>query len=136
MLKGTGKAYRQARALRLDMTLPEMLLWQELRKRQTGYKWRKQHPSGFYVLDFYCDAAKLCVELDGRAHDVEEQARKDAGRDRWLLSKGIMTLRIPAIEVLRNLAGVLAHIDAHARERAPLHRPSDGPPPPGELGEE
>jgi very-short-patch-repair endonuclease len=69
MLKGTGKSYRRARELRRTMSLPEVLLWQHLRKQQTGFHWRKQHPAGPYDLDFYCDSAKLCVEVDGEAHD-------------------------------------------------------------------
>jgi very-short-patch-repair endonuclease len=136
MLKGSGKAYRRARELRRVMSLPEVLLWQQLRARQTGYHWRKQHPGGPYDLDFYCDRAKLCVEMDGEAHDRGTQPLKDARRDAWLASQGILTLRIPAAEVLANMEGVLALVEANARERAPLHRPADGPPPPGKLGED
>jgi len=136
MIKGTGKAYRCAGTLRREMSLPEVLLWRQLRRRQTGYKWRKQHPAGPYVLDFYCDAAKLCVEVDGEAHDRGNWPRKDALRDAWLAQHEIATLRIPAAEVLGNMEGILAFIDAHARKRAPLHRPADGPPPPDELGKD
>jgi len=136
MLKGTGKAYRRARELRRDLSLPEALLWQQLRRRQTGFKWRKQHPAGPYDLDFYCDVAKLCVEIDGRSHESAGRPAHDARRDAWLAEHGIATLRIPAADVLRNMEGVLAWIDIHARKRAPLHRPPDGPPPPAPPGEE
>jgi len=136
MLKGTGKAYRRSKQLRREMTLPEVLLWQQLRQNGTGHHWRKQHPAGPYSLDFYCDSAKLCVEVDSEAHERGDRPERDARRDAWLAENGIETLRIPAVEVLRNLEGVLAHIGVHARKRAPLHRPSDGPPPPAELGEE
>ena len=136
MIRGTGKSYRRARTFRREMSLPEILLWRQLQKRQTGYKWRKQHPAGPYALDFYCDAAKLCVEVDGEAHDRGGQPRKDALRDAWLEGHEIATLRVPAAEILGNLAGVLAVINAHARKRAPLHRPTNGPPPPDELGED
>jgi very-short-patch-repair endonuclease len=130
MLKGTGKAYRRARTLRREMTLPEILLWQQLRRRATGFKWRKQHPAGPYDLDFYCDAAKLCVEVDGEAHERGDRPAKDARRDSWLASQGILTLRIPAADVLADLECVLIHILTHARERAPLHHPA----PPGVFG--
>ena len=136
MLKATGKAYRRARTLRREMSLPEVLLWQQLRRRQSGFKWRKQHPAGPYDLDFYCDAATLCVEIDGEAHERADHPGRDARRDAWLAHHGIFTLRIPASEVLNNLEGALAFIAAHARERAPLHRPSDGPPPPAAPGED
>ncbi len=118
------------------MTLPKILLWQALRKLQTGYKWRKQHPAGPYDLDFYCDRAKLCVEVDGEAHGRGDRPRKDAIRDAWLAEHGVITLRVRAVDVLKNLDGVVAQITEAARRRAPLHRPADGPPPRAELGEE
>jgi very-short-patch-repair endonuclease len=118
------------------MSLPERLLWSQLRREQTGFHWRKQHPAGEYDLDFYCDRAKLCVEVDGEAHDRGDQPAEDALRDAWLARQKILTLRIPASEVLANLEGVVTLISSATRERAPLHHPSDGPPPPDELGEE
>jgi very-short-patch-repair endonuclease len=136
MLKGTGRARREAKAQRRQMTLPEVLLWQQLRRDRTGLHWRNQHPAGPYALDFYCDAAKLCVEVDGEAHERGDRPARDARRDAWLAKNGVTTLRIPAAEVLRNLEGVVRLVSETARERAPLHRPSDGPPPPAELGEE
>jgi very-short-patch-repair endonuclease len=116
MLKGTGKAYRRSRALRREMSLPEILLWQQLRRQATGRKWRKQHPAGPYSLDFYCDAAKLCVEVDGEAHDRGNRPARDKERDAWLVRHGIATLRIPAAEVLGNMDGALAFIDHRASE--------------------
>ena len=136
MLKGTGKAYRRARELRRELSLPEVLLWQQLRRRQTGFKWRKQHPAGPYDLDFYCEAAKLCIGVDGESHARGSRPRHDARRDTWLAGQGIATLRIAAADVMRNMEGVLAWIALHARERAPLHRPADGPPPPAAPGED
>ena len=116
MLKGTGKAYRTSRDLRRTMSLPEILLWRQLKGKVAGGKWRKQHPAGPYSLDFYCDAAKLCVEVDGEAHDRGDRPVRDARRDAWLARHGIFTLRIPASEVLKNIDGVLAFIDARAGE--------------------
>jgi very-short-patch-repair endonuclease len=117
MLKGTGKAYRRARILRRQMSLPEVLLWQQLRRQQAGYHWRKQHPAGPFDLDFYCDRAKLCVEVDGEAHDRGNRPGKDARRDAWLALHDILTRRIPAAEVLGNLDGVLASICEIAKQR-------------------
>ena len=109
------------------MSLPEVLLWQQLRKRQLGNKWRKQHPAGPYDLDFYCDAAKLCVEVDGEAHERGDQPVRDARRDAWLAGRGILTLRIAAVEVLNNLEGVLAQIATTAQRRcADLQSPANG----------
>ena len=116
MLKGTGRSYRRAKRLRREMSLPEVLLWQQLRGRD-GEKWRKQHPAGPYVLDFYCDAARLCVEVDGEAHGCGTAPATDARRDAWLAAQGVATLRVPAAEVLHNLEGVLVGIGEAVAER-------------------
>ena len=57
------------------MSKPERLLWGALRKNKLGLRFRKQHPAGPYVLDFYCDSARLCVEVDGESHDFTALAR-------------------------------------------------------------
>jgi very-short-patch-repair endonuclease len=128
MLTGPGTTVARARRLRKTMSLPEVLLWQQLRTRPGGFKWRKQHPAGPFSLDFACLQARLVVEIDGEAHDRGANLARDEARDEWLMAQGYRTLRIPAREVLRNLEGVLAYILAHCQ---PLHRPpaADGPPP-------
>ncbi len=92
----------RARKLRDEMSLPEVLLWQVLRGEPDGVKFRRQHPLGPYVLDFYCASAKLCVEIDGISHDMGDRPERDARRIAWLASQGIETVRIPASEVLRS----------------------------------
>ena len=119
---------KRARTLRRKMTLPEVVLWQQLRRRPDGLKFRRQHPAGPYVLDFYCDAARLCVEVDGAAHGFGNVPDFDGRRDAWLADAGIRTMRFPAIEVLENLDGVMQQIILECRA-LPLHHPSDGPPP-------
>ena len=69
MITGPRDIVKRARTLRSEMTLPEGVLWRELRKRPKGLKFRRQHPAGIYVLDFYCAAARLAVEVDGAVHD-------------------------------------------------------------------
>ena len=91
-----------ARRLRRRMSLPEVLLWKVLRGSGIGLHFRKQHPFGPCVLDFYCDAAKLAVEVDDYAHGTEDQPERDARRDAWLAAKGVRTFRIAAREVLRS----------------------------------
>jgi very-short-patch-repair endonuclease len=125
------------------MTLPEMVLWRELRKRPKGLKFRRQHPAGIYVLDFYCAAARLAIEIDGSAHDGHLAARADARRGAFLRSQQVATLRVPASEVLGSLEAAVARIvevcverilQLSRFQRVPLHHPADGPPPP--AGEE
>ncbi len=120
------------------MSLPEVLLWQALRKAPGGLKFRREHPTGEYSLDFYCGDARLAIEVDGEAHARGARPARDERRDAWLAAKGIVTMRVPAVEVLRDLDAVLQGIVAEARSRLPLHHPAapGGPPPRGELGEE
>jgi very-short-patch-repair endonuclease len=77
------------------MTGGELGLWVRLKGRQLdGYQFRRQHPVGPYILDFYCEAARLAVEVDGYSHEVGDAPAYDARRDAWLLEHGITTLRI------------------------------------------
>ena len=110
MLQGDGASPMRARDLRRKMTLPEVLLWQRLRWRPAGLKFRRQHPAGPYVLDFYCHEARLIVEVDGMAHDSEEAAMHDNGRDAALTAKGLRVFRIAAADVLRDADGAAADI--------------------------
>lgn len=82
------------------MSLPEILLWQILRRHPGGVKFRRQHPIGIYTLDFYCAEAKLAIEIDGIAHDMGERPAADKARDLWLKQKGIDILRLAAKDVL------------------------------------
>ena len=137
--KGRVDAVRQSRRLRREMSLPEVLLWQELRQRPGGLKFRRQRPAGRKLsLDFFCSDARLAIEVDGEAHGCGDRPAQDAARDTWLSNVGVATLRIPAVEVLKNLPGVVEHIIITARARLPLHHPAapGGPPPLDELGED
>jgi very-short-patch-repair endonuclease len=111
------------------MSLPEVLLWRELRKRPGGFKWRKQHPAGPFSLDFACLAARLAIEIDGEAHDRGSSPAYDEARDEWLMAQGYRTWRIPARDVLTDLDAVVRYAVHLAEQCQPLHRPSGGPPP-------
>jgi len=115
-----------ARRLRRQMTLPEVLLWERLRGSKTGAKFRRQHPIGIYVADFYCASTRLVVEIDGIAHDMGTNPARDEARDHFLAQGGYTVLRIPAVDVLKDLDRVVEMI---AQTVSPLHRPADGPPP-------
>ena len=91
-----------ARKLRRAMSLPEVMLWQLLRRAPDGVRFRRQHPLGVYALDFYCAAAKVCIEIDGMAHDISERAARDGERDAWLRGQGIEVVRVAASEVLKS----------------------------------
>ncbi|MGH6988028.1 MAG: endonuclease domain-containing protein [Caulobacteraceae bacterium] len=110
---------KRARALRREMSLPEVILWDALRqKRVQGLRFRRQQPMGNYILDFYCPGVNLAVEIDGADHGEPDREGHDARRDRWLLAQGVRVLRFPAASVLdeESLEGVL---EAIARAAAP-----------------
>jgi adenine-specific DNA-methyltransferase len=101
----------KARSLRGRTTDAERSLWRSLRNRQLGgAKFRRQHPIGGYVVDFYCQEAYLAVELDGGQHVASDMNRQDERRTAELMSKGIRLLRFWDNEVLTNERGVLQKI--------------------------
>ena len=108
---------RRAKALRREMSLPEGLLWQHLRGRPCGLKFRKQHPAGGYVLDFFCARANLAIEIDGIAHGMGDRPQRDARRDNWLRDHRIDTIRFPASDVLRDPIAIAESVVAHALNR-------------------
>lgn len=99
------------------MSEPEVMLWSRLRGRAEGRPvFRRQYPFGSIILDFYCPAAKLAVEVDGSTHWTEEKIAKDEARDRWLDRQGISILRIGAGAVYRNLSLVADGVILRAQE--------------------
>ena len=89
----------RSRELRKNLSLPEVLLWNELRQ-QSDVKFRRQHSLGDYFLDFYCAKAKICIEVDGIAHDMDDRPERDEERDRLIGAEGIEVVRIAAREIL------------------------------------
>ncbi len=119
-VSGTNEAFQRARQFRRELTKPERLLWWALKADKTGFHFRRQHAAGPYVLDFYCDRARLCVEVDGPSHELT--TAHDEARDRYLARWGIKTLRVPAQDVLTNLQGVVDLVTETASAR-PLRQP-------------
>ncbi|WP_347302954.1 endonuclease domain-containing protein [Croceibacterium sp. TMG7-5b_MA50] len=116
------------------MTKPELMLWGVLRTRPAGLKFRRQHPVGPFVLDFYCPACRIAVEVDGIVHDMGDNPARDIDRDSWLRQQGIEVIRIAAADILNDLdrvAGAIVRCCA-----TPLHQPAAGPPPHAAHGED
>jgi len=112
-MRAPAKTFKLARRLRRELSLPEVVLWSRLRRGQLdGLLFRRQHPIGAYVLDFYCPAARLAVEVDGFSHDAPERFEHDRRRDAELAEYGVRTLRFLATDVLSDdrLEGVLLMI--------------------------
>jgi very-short-patch-repair endonuclease len=112
VLRQPIKHVKRARQLRKEMTLPEVLLWVQLQKRPGGHKFRKQVPSDPYTLDFACLKVRLCIEVDGEAHNRGDQPQRDIVRDRVMAERGFETVRLSACEVLNNMEGCVMAIIA------------------------
>ena len=109
-----------AKHFRRALTLPEGILWRAIKGRKAGgLHFRKQHPLGPYVLDFYCDSCRLCIEVDGSSHGAGNRPVRDAHRDLWLEGLGIRTLRLGAMYVLEDIDGAVAMILAQAEDGRP-----------------
>ena len=129
LLQSPIKQVKRARRLRRELTLPEVLLWQALRKRPNGLKFRRQFPVGPITTDFACLERRLIIEVDGEWHNLGDQPRRDAARDAFLMREGFRILRLAAMDVLKNRDGVVHGIVAACEEVGPLHQPAAGPPP-------
>jgi very-short-patch-repair endonuclease len=136
---------KRAKSLRRSLTEPELMLWSRLKRRSPEWHvFRCQHPLGPYILDFFCPAARLAVEVDGAIHGEEAQVVHDKRRDAWLERQGVTVYRVPASSVFEDATevadGARRLADELVRRRGPyptrIHGPSTtrspagGPPPP------
>jgi very-short-patch-repair endonuclease len=109
------------------MSPPEVMLWTQLRGRGADQPtFRRQHPFGSIILDFYCPAARLVVEVDGASHWEDEAHARDEARDAWLRQQDIEVMRIPASQVFHDLSGAAAAIIFRAQERIAAARSCPG----------
>jgi very-short-patch-repair endonuclease len=93
------------------MTVAERILWQALRNHQMhGLKFRRQHPIGPYIIDFYCHSAYLAIEVDGPYHETSAQQDYDTVRIRALNGMGVRVLRFSNAQVISALPSVLEEI--------------------------
>ncbi len=103
-----------ARGLRKNMTDAERRIWSKIRRKQLKeFQFYRQKNIGNYIVDFYCPAAKLIVEVDGGQHYSEENIVKDEVRDRFLNDLGFRVLRFSNSDVFKNIEGVVTEIYDH-----------------------
>ena len=111
-------SHERARHMRRALTPPEAQLWAQLKGRKIeGLKFRRQHPVGPYILDFYCAELVLAVEVDGMIHGEADQVRHDVRRTAWLATKGVAVLRIASCDLRDDVEGVLNAIRNAALKR-------------------
>ena len=100
-----------AKKNRENMTLAEQVLWEELKKNQTGHRFLRQHIIGDYIVDFLCKDDGLIVEVDGGYHAEREQQEDDALRTQFLESTGFRVIRFTNEEVLYDTENTIQEIE-------------------------
>ena len=105
------KEYKQLRRyLRKQPIKPERLLWQRLKNKQTGYKFRRQFSIGRYIVDFYCPQLKIAIEIDGETHYQKEGLKNDKIRQKYLENLSITVKRYLNNEIYNNIDNVVSDI--------------------------
>jgi cyclase len=99
-----------SRYLRQHMTPAEKELWKHLARKSLGQRFRNQHPIWKYVVDFYCHAIKLVIEVDGEIHTIEDIARDDQYRQEQIQSFGLHIIRFTNDQIFNNIEFVLEEI--------------------------
>ena len=110
ILKNKSQLLFRRRELRQAQTLQEEILWEHIRNRKLGFKFRRQYSVGGYVLDFYCPEVKLVIELDGLQHSSKDNLLYDKERTDFLEIFGCTILRFKNEEINENLEGILSTI--------------------------
>ena len=110
---------KNAQNLRKNMTKEEAHLWYQYLCR-TKSRFRRQYVIGNYIVDFYCHAAKLVVELDGSQHCTPEKVEYDKNRTVYLESQGLKVVRFSNLDVMRRFRDVCETIDRIVEERTSL----------------
>ena len=106
--KVTKEKLERAKELRREMTPAEKLLWQEVRAKKLGVRFRRQQIIQGFIVDFYCHKAALVIEVDGDIHDLQQD--EDARREKVLRELGLRIVRFKNDEVVRNLSAVVGKI--------------------------
>lgn len=113
MFAGATKDVRKfAIKLRANVTVSENKLWEYLKNKPRGFKFRRQHPFSHYVLDFYCHELRLVIEIDGGYHLSRLQQEKDRNRTLEVAKYNVEVIRFTDKEVLGNYESVIAGIDS------------------------
>jgi len=104
IMRAPSKIVESPQRLRRKLSPPEVQLWNRLRARLPGQPvFRRQHPIGPYVLDFYCAKACLAIEIDGISHTMGDKPQRDERRDLWLKKHGVTVLHFPATDLGRDV---------------------------------
>ncbi|MEO8514930.1 MAG: DUF559 domain-containing protein [Ignavibacteria bacterium] len=120
-LHNIDKLRQRRKELRSSLTPAEAYLWTKLKgSLLNGRKFRRQHSTGKYILDFYCSSEKLCVELDGMYHFTEEGIQNDLERTEYLNLLGIRVIRFENMEIFERTEEVLGKIKSCFKSDHPV----------------
>jgi very-short-patch-repair endonuclease len=109
--------FEKAKMLRLNMTLHEKLLWEELRGNKVmGLRFKAQHPIDTFIADFYCHSIKLALEIDGESHNSEDQIEYDKNRNVIMNNLGITVLRFKNTQIENDINRVINTIQKECND--------------------
>jgi imidazole glycerol-phosphate synthase subunit HisF len=116
MFSGADKLlFERAARLRRQQTFAEQILWNYLRTKPLGFKFRRQHPFAIYILDFYCHELKLAIEVDGSIHNIEEVKENDEISQKQLEQNCISFLRFANDEIRLKTEEVTQQIETYLK---------------------
>lgn len=118
--------FTNAKQLRNTMTDAETVLWMHAEAGVAGCKFRRQHPIGLYIADFYCHKAKLIIEVDGSIHNLPDVKKIDEEKENYLIRNGYTVLRFTNKEVMTSLETVLQKITQTVNNNIGKHSPNIG----------
>lgn len=110
--------FEKAKALRNNMTVSELILWERLKGKQIlGLRFRPQHPIDIFIADFYCHPLRLVIEVDGGIHLSKDQKEYDLGREGELEYWGIKVIRYTNEEIKIDINKVINEIENVCAQR-------------------
>ena len=118
--------FENAKKNRDNPTIAETVLWMHLRAGISGHKFRRQHPIGMYIADFYCHRAKLIIEVDGTVHQQAEVIKTDMEKESFLKHNGYHVTRFTNEEILNKIEGVIERITALVKNNFHKQSPDIG----------
>ena len=107
------RIFQNAKELRGNLTVAEMMLWLRLMKGVNSYKFRRQHPIGKFIADFYCHRFKLIIELDGSIHNDPQVETIDREREKDLRAWGYQVIRFNNQQIYTDIDNVILKISQH-----------------------
>ena len=115
--------FENAKALRLNQTEAEKKMWEYLKLKPLGYKFRRQHPLKTFIADFYCHQAQLIIEIDGGIHKDKNVAKCDSVRQEILESEGIRFLRFTNEDVEQRFEKIKSSVETWLSDAGPHNTP-------------